>query len=135
MIGINYYFDTPFCTHCRTKGKRYHLGKAYIGWTFTFRAHPADTVLQSRPVRSAADWREALRQPGSIIDEGGRVLTVAQFWAFVDLKKKPYDNGFTPATFQPATGWNDPGGIVSRMYPLWLDAEGNAFRDFDFEAL
>ena len=118
-MGTNYYARYNVCEHC----KRYdqiHIGKASVGWQFTFHA--------TEEIKSWQDWFIFLFKPDVyIFDEYNEKVTLDNFRELVASKQKPeFLNHAKEAIKRKATDpfWKDE--------ESYLDPEGYSMSPGEF---
>lgn len=124
-MGTNYYARFNVC-HCCGRGTRLHIGKASVGWSFTFRGYKD---LQP-PILSWDDWKKHLSEPAVLIDdEYGTPLSLDQLIDLVESKKSKLN---FVRSCRGEYKEHLSNRHISDQTKQWLDNEGNAFQDMDF---
>lgn len=96
-MGTNVYLRHSVCQHCDRPASRIHVGKSSGGWAWLWRGYrgwEAEDLPFARPILSGDDWWEVLaasladeREPGQIVDEYGKVLTLDELRTWVESKR------------------------------------------------
>lgn len=104
-MGTNYYWRSQPCHACGHSEKSWHIGKSSGGWRFLFHAIDMHESPLTRPITSAADWREVFRGEGRIFDEYQEPVTVEKFWDMVKAKAGGKGHEIFPR--EGYYGWQD----------------------------
>lgn len=82
-MSTNYYIQYRDCACCGAVGKRIHLGKSSIGWTFALRVSPDKGINDLNDIISLLKSEcTSLKHPssrGRLIDEYGTEISIDQF--------------------------------------------------------
>ncbi|MGX7709216.1 hypothetical protein [Methylobacterium sp. Gmos1] len=91
-METSYYVDIePTFTCCKKDSEKLHIGKSSLGWEFLFVPYPEHGLT------SFAAWKEYL-QSREIVDEYGRVVSLADFVSLVEAKKGGWNSQTAPAS-------------------------------------
>ncbi len=118
-MGTNYYLERELCDKCHNS-EREHIGKASVGWTFSFQATDA--------IRSYRDWLAEFEKGGRIVNEYGEEISVRAFQKMVEAKTQPWRDGSPPKNH--AAEFMHRGDSYAQTQ--FLDPEGHSFSEGDF---
>ena len=82
MMGTNYYVAKNLCECCNRYDEEYHIGKASVGWAFSFRGYIWNDLC------SWKQWKEFLKDQ-IIMDEYGERTDYKWFVDMVETVKSP----------------------------------------------
>lgn len=119
-MSTNYYLEKK-CSHCN-HAEQIHLGKASMGWTFTFRGDREAGVLDFDSWLERIDrlWDEGY----IIVNEYGEIVIRYELLELINSKKNEKQNHAIyvekeyPESFSP--------------FQDWTDSKGNSFSDVEF---
>lgn len=81
-MGMNYYTQTKKCPTCGHKPEGIHLGKASVGWQFSFQYNGGQFYKNVEEMKAWLSDKE-------IENEYGEPVTHEEFWAIVSKKQNP----------------------------------------------
>jgi hypothetical protein len=116
-MGMNYYYHTDICEHCK-RSVEVHVGKSANGWSFSFRSY-RDGAIGGLQVESLADWEKLFKTtPGILVDEEQRVIeNPLQFLAELERPSvEQQESEDSPGRLgghirDPRCEWRDPEGF------------------------
>ena len=125
-MGTNYYVAENRCDCCNRYDEKYHIGKASMGWAFSFRGYRYDRLT------SWAEWKTYLIDQ-IIVNEYREVMPYDEFVRMIETYKSPgyeWKDGFVNLLH------NSEG--KTNAYPWfnsehdWDDLLGYSFSDREF---
>ena len=115
-MGTNYYVAKNKCICCRRFDEEYHIGKASVGWAFTFQGYRWNKLI------SWSAWKEFLKTE-PIVDEYGDEIKYDEFCEMVESYKAPgfqrkdgsknlvhNEEGRKDGYFDSSDDWDDEAG-------------------------
>lgn len=125
-MGTNYYVAKNHCGCCDRYDTEYHIGKASLGWSFSFHGYPAERLT------SWGAWKQFLKDC-DIRDEYGARVSYDYFVHMIEREKSPE---FVRADGHRNLQHNEEGRRAQFPYfderYDWDDDQGYAFTTREF---
>ena len=110
-MGTNYYAEVNKCKTCGHAAQRYHIGKASMGWQFSFRGYIDHEEIK---IATLENWREfLLRSDVKIYDEYGSEISCEEMFKIFTRKGQNHYDWIKinqPYYLDNKTEWKDPEG-------------------------